>query len=455
MDFKSLNDNQKKFFRTGITRPWKFRMGALCTLKDSMEKHEEEIYKALRNDLGKSQYEAFITEYASVIHNIKITMDNLKKWMKPEYVCPGPALLPGKAYETAEPYGRVLIISPWNYPLSLSFIPLIGAISAGNCCVVKPSEFSPQTSEVITKIIEDCFPPEYIACVEGDEKTGDTLLNEPFDYIFFTGSTNVGKTVMKKAAEHLTPVTLELGGKSPCIVTEDADIKNAARNIAFGKVMNSGQTCIAPDYILADEKIEGKLLKALCEEFNIMVGDALRNNKYPRIINEKHFRRLEGLLKGQEIYCGGKSDPETLKIEPTVLINTDPESPVMQQEIFGPVLPVISYRSLPDAEKFIEDREKPLALYLFTESKETVDEVMGKLSFGGGCVNDTLSHINIDELGFGGVGASGMGSYHGIHSFNTFSHRKGIYEKCGKFNMPAKYQPYPDKPSSLIRKILG
>ncbi|MCQ4637734.1 aldehyde dehydrogenase [Anaerovorax odorimutans] len=454
MKYERLLERQRTFFCSGKSKEYSYRINALKALREALVYYEEEINQALLEDLNKSPYETFITEYGLALQQIRLAERKLKGWMKPLRKKVGITGLPGKAYELAEPYGVALIISPWNYPLSLAIQPLIGAIAAGNCCIMKPSELSPHTSNMLAKIVARAFSEEYVAVVLGGKEESERLLEQRFDYIFFTGSTAVGRSVMDKAARHLTPVTLELGGKSPCIITADANVREAAKNIAYGKVMNSGQICIAPDYVLADETVAEQFCREFAEQCQRMVRDALTNSKYPRIISQKHFKRLQGLMEGTVIKSGGRSDPETLKIEPTVLVDVKPDSPVMQEEIFGPLLPVLTFRTLDEAEDFVQAREKPLALYLFTTSKETERKVLNSLSFGGACVNDTISHIACEGLAFGGVGQSGMGAYHGIHSFETFSHRKGIYKKSGLFELSMRYQPYGDKASRLLRFLM-
>lgn len=454
MEYNEILEMQKKYFYSGKTKTYQYRLESLKALKESLIHYEEEINQALIADLNKSPYETYISEYGLVLQQIRHVIRNLKDWMKPTSKAVGITGLPGKAYELVEPYGVVLIMSPWNYPLALTLQPLIGAIAAGNCCIIKPSELSPHTSDVIEKIVTRAFPKEYIATVLGGKEESEQLLEQRFDYIFFTGSTAVGRSVMGKAAKHLTPVTLELGGKSPCIITSDADVREAAKNIAYGKVMNSGQICIAPDYVLVDERVAEQFCREFTEQCQKMIGNALTNSWYPRIINQRHFERLQRLMDGVTVYSGGRSDRSALKMEPTVLVDVKPDSPVMLEEIFGPLLPVIPYRTLEEAVIFVEEREKPLALYLFTKSKDAERSVLGRLSFGGACVNDTISHIACDGLGFGGVGESGMGAYHGVHSFETFSHRKGVYKKSSLFELPMRYQPYGQKVSKLLRFLM-
>ena len=362
------------------------------------------------------------------------------------------ANFPSSARAVFEPYGVVLVMSPWNYPFMLCMEPVIGAIAAGNCCVVKPSAYSPATSAVIHTILSEVFPPEYVAVVEGGRAENAALLEQRFDYIFFTGGVTVGRLVMEKAAVHLTPVTLELGGKSPCIVTADCDLKVAARRIVFGKFLNCGQTCVAPDYLLVDQSVKEPLLALIQKEIARQYGpDPLANPDYGKIINRKHFDRLCGLIDPAKVVCGGQTQPDALRIAPTLLDHVQPGDAVMQEEIFGPLLPVLTYKSLDEAAQFIQSREKPLALYLFTRNRKAERLFAEYVSFGGGCVNDTIMHLSVPSLGFGGVGRSGMGSYHGRKSFETFSHEKSILKKPFWPDLPLRYQPYTN---ALYQKMI-
>ena len=346
-------------------------------------------------------------------------------------------------------------MSPWNYPFMLCMEPLIGALAAGNCCVLKPSAYSPATSAVIRELVEACFPPEYVTAVEGGRQENQALLDQKFDYIFFTGGTAVGTEVMTKAARHLTPVTLELGGKSPCIVDKTAKLNLAAKRLAFGKLLNCGQTCVAPDYLLIQREVKEEFLAHLKKWMAAMYGqDPLDNDGYVRMVNEKHFRRVMGLIDPAKVVYGGRGDPETLRIQPTILDGVTPEDPVMQEEIFGPVLPVLTFDTVEEAERFVAQRPHPLALYLFSEDRAVQRHVLHHLSFGGGCVNDTIIHLATSRMGFGGVGQSGMGSYHGKRSFDTFSHRKSIVQKSTWMDLPFRYAPYTPLGSKLLRIFL-
>ena len=358
------------------------------------------------------------------------------------------------SYRVPEPYGVVLIMSPWNYPFQLAFAPLIGAVAAGNCAVVKPSSYSPHTSSLIAKILGGCFPKEYIAVIEGGREANQELLNQKFDYIFFTGSVSVGRTVMEAASRHLTPVTLELGGKSPCIVHEDANLELAARRIMWGKCLNSGQTCVAPDYLLVHRDVKDRLIMAMEKAITEFFGDTpCRNPEYPRIINEKHFNRLKGLLSDGRILVGGDVNEATLQIAPTIVDQVSWESPVMQEEIFGPILPVLEFEGIHEVITAVNSRPKPLALYLFTNDKNVEKRIIKSISFGGGCINDTIVHLATSYMPFGGVGESGMGSYHGKWSFDTFTHYKSIMKKSIWPDIRLRYPPYRDK-LGLLKKFM-
>lgn len=442
MEISGVLEKQREYFYGNNTKPYENRLSALKSLKDSMLRHEEEILKALRDDLNKSKYEGYMTELGLCIQEVSYAIKHIKKWMKPVRKSVGVNALPGGAYEISEPYGIALIMSPWNYPFSLSILPLIGAVAAGNCVVIKPSEMASNVADIVEKIVEKAFLPEHVCVIKGDVDISEKLLEERFDYIFFTGNTVVGKHIMEKAAKNLTPVTLELGGKSPCIVLEDADLDESSKNIAFGKILNSGQTCVAPDYVLVDHKIRDAFCEKLAVQFKKMLPDGVEAESYPKMVNERHFDRVIDLLKDGTVYCGGRFSREKLKIEPTMLVDVSLDSKVMTDEIFGPILPIISYETLDCAEKFVKSREKPLALYIFASKKENAKRIIENISFGGGCVNDTISHITCKGLGFGGVGSSGMGAYHGKYSFDAFSHKKSIYKKSGLFEFKLRYAPY-------------
>lgn len=455
MDIKTIVDNQKAYFKTRKTFSIKYRVEMLKKLKATILKYEDEIHDALKTDLGKSAHESYMCETGMTLSELSYQIKHIKKFSKTRRRHTPLANFHSKSMVVQEPYGVVLIMSPWNYPLMLCLEPMIGAIAAGNCCVLKPSAYSPATSSIIRKIIEEVFPPEYVAVVEGGRKENTELLNMRFDYIFFTGGVNVGKLVMEKASAHLTPVTLELGGKSPCVITDNCNIKIAAARVAFGKYLNCGQTCVAPDYILIDKKVKDAFLQEFKVQITKMYGEnPLDNPNYGKIINRKHFDRLLGLIDSNKVILGGQSNPDTLQIAPTILDNVTPQDPVMLEEIFGPVMPILTYNTLEEAEQFIGEREKPLALYLFTKDKSIEKRFLTYISYGGGCINDTIIHLATSEMGFGGVGNSGMGSYHGKKSFDTFSHEKSIIKKYCWLDLPLRYQPYKQLYLKFIKMFL-
>lgn len=455
-DFELITDKQRHFFATGATKPLVFRIKQLKILKSLLEQNEKDILEALKKDLYKSTMEAVITEFILITDEINFVIKHLKKWAKPRKVStPFPSLWPGRSYSYFEPYGSVLIISPWNYPLFLTMSPLLGAISAGNCAVIKPSEIAKHTQDIIVKLIKQYFPPEYITTVTGGPEKVTQLLNQSFDYIFFTGSTQVGKTIMEAAAKHLTPVTLELGGKSPCIVDETADLDYAARRIIWGKMINAGQTCIAPDYLYVHHSCQQALITKLKQTIKQFFGDKPETSEsYARIISDKHFERLSGLMEKSTILFGGAKEAATRYIEPTLIAASSRDEPIMQQEIFGPLLPILSYDQLDHVIQDIRSQSKPLALYLFTKNKNCERTILRDLSFGGGCINDCLLQIANYHFSFGGVGASGMGSYHGQTSFELFSHCKNIYKKTWLIDIKLAYPPYSNKKLWWIKQLL-
>ena len=451
---KSVNA-QKAYFSTGVTLPITFRLKQLKALKNAIKAHEADILQALKTDLGKSEHESYMCEIGLTLHEITHFIKHLRSWSHPKRHHIGLANFHSKGYSVFDPYGCVLIMSPWNYPFLLCMQPLVGALAAGNCCMVKPSAYSPATSAVIKRILEEIFDPEYVTVVEGGRQENQALLEQRFDYIFFTGGVTVGKQVMEKAARHLTPVTLELGGKSPCIITDSCNLKVAAKRVVFGKYLNCGQTCVAPDYCLVDAKIKESFLKLVKEQVVEMYGEnPLTNPDYGKIINAKHYERILGLIDPQKVILGGTSNAETLQIAPTILDNVTATDAVMQEEIFGPILPIITYETIEEAETFIKQYEKPLALYLFTKNAYLEKRFMSHVSFGGGCVNDTIVHLSESSMGFGGVGYSGMGTYHGKKSFETFSHQKYILKKYNWIDLPMRYQPYKALNLKLIRFFL-
>lgn len=452
-DYREILRKQKDFFMKGETRQVEFRLRQLRKMEEWIVENEQKIMEALRKDLHKSAFEAYATEIGFVKEEIRYTLKHLAGWAKPRRVPTPVTQFWSTSFIYPEPYGSVLIMSPWNYPFQLTIAPLVGAVCAGNCAVVKPSAYSAHTSSLIARMIRELFPPKYVTVIEGGRKENEALLQQKFDYIFFTGSVSVGKYVMEKAAAHLTPVSLELGGKSPCIVDETADLSLAAKRIVWGKLLNCGQTCVAPDYLLVQKSVKDKLLKQMKRQIEKMYGpDPCRSEDYPKMINQKHFDRVMGLIRDAHVVCGGGSRKETLQIEPTILDGVSWDHPVMQEEIFGPVLPVLTFYDLKEAANQINARPKPLALYLFTRKKDREDYVLKHISYGGGCINDTIVHLATPYMPFGGVGDSGMGGYHGKTSFDTFSHTKSIMKKSCLIDLPVRYAPFKKK-LDLLKKI--
>ncbi|MEX0844668.1 MAG: aldehyde dehydrogenase [Balneolaceae bacterium] len=454
MDSVKLVERQRAYFLSGATKSVEFRIHQLNTLKKVLTEHENEWNEAVYKDFKKPVFETYATELGLLHNEINFTIKHLKKWAKPKRVSGDLVNFPSRNYIYKEPYGSVLIIGPWNYPIQLVLMPLIGAIAAGNTVVIKPSEISPITADATRRILGKWFKEEFIAVVNGGVEVTQDLLARDFDHIFFTGSSRVGKIVMEAAAKNLTPVTLELGGKSPCIVDETADLKTAAKRIAWGKFLNAGQTCVAPDYLLLQSSIQKEFLEYFKEFVREFYGvNPKLSPDYPRIISESHFNRLIGYLKEGDIYCGGKTDPEDLYIEPTVLTGVSEEAKVMDEEIFGPILPILTFEKIADAIGLIQEKPKPLALYIFTNNSDAEKLVLATCSFGDGVVNDVVAHFGSHHLPIGGVGNSGMGSYHGKQSFETFSHTKGIMKKSTWLDIPLRYAPYKGK-LKWIKKIL-
>ena len=455
LEIQQIIEKQQHFFAAGATLSVPARLQILKRLKDVIIKRETEIHTSLRQDLGKSNMESYMCETGMVLSELSFMIKHLPSYAKEQRVLTPLAQYVSRSYRKPSPYGTVLIMSPWNYPFMLTMEPLVDAIAAGNTVLVKPSAYSPAVSAVIEKIISECFEPEHVAVILGGREENQFLLRQKFDYIFFTGSQFVGKEVLRQAAEHLTPVTLELGGKSPCIVDRSADIKLAARRIVFGKFLNCGQTCVAPDYILCDEEIKDELLKQLKKQIKKQFGaEPLKNQNYGKIINRKHFHRICGLMEASNVVCGGNFNGETLQIEPTVMDGITWNSPVMQQEIFGPILPVLTYKDLKNVVAEIEKRPRPLALYLFSSDKKNIRYITSRCRYGGGCINDTIIHLATSRMGFGGVGESGMGSYHGKTGFDTFTHYKSIVDKKTFLDLPMRYQPYRKIYEKLVRQFL-
>ena len=454
-EITNLIDAQRTFFATGSTLNADYRITALRKLKNCIKAHEQDIMNALRTDLGKGSQESYMCEVGLTLSEISYMLSHTRRFMREKTVATPLAQFASRSYVKPSPYGTVLIMSPWNYPFLLTMEPLVDALAAGNTAIIKPSAYSPATSEVISRIVGECFNPEYVAVVTGGRAENTCLLDADFDYIFFTGSKTVGKEVMRHAAEHLTPVTLELGGKSPCIVAPDADLKLAARRIVFGKYLNCGQTCVAPDYILCHSSVYEKFIEYVKAEIIRQFSDKpLENPEYGKIINEKHFNRILGLIDRDKLVFGGASDADALRIEPVVMRDITEGDAVMKEEIFGPVMPVLSYDDTEGMIARINSHDHPLALYVFSGNKAFIKKITSSISFGGGCVNDTIIHLATSNMGFGGVGGSGMGSYHGRDGFNTFSHRKSIVDKKTWLDLPMRYQPYSGFMDKMIRMFL-
>ena len=454
MEVSEIIQAQKAYFQSGKTLDVFARMAALKRLRGMIETREEAILEALREDLGKSHFEGYMSEVGMVLDELTYMRKNLARLAGPRRVRTPLAQFSARSYKLPSPYGCVLIISPWNYPFYLSVTPMVDALAGGNTVVIKPSAYSPATSAIVAELVRECFPPEYVAVVSGGRDVNQSLLDQPFDYIFFTGSKTVGRLVMEKASAHLTPVTLELGGKSPCIVDRSADLKTAAARIAFGKFLNVGQTCVAPDYLIVHADIRDEFLPLLAAEIHKQYGQhPLENADYGRIINDKHFQRLLGLLESGTIYAGGRHDGSR-RIEPTVLTDVRLDSPIMQEEIFGPLLPVLTFHKTADIYPIVAANPTPLAFYLFTTDKAQERELTRRVSFGGGCVNDTIIHLATTEMGFGGVGESGMGSYHGQAGFDTFTHYKSMVNKANWIDLKMRYQPYSEAMLKVVKMFL-
>ena len=456
MNTKAATDKMRRYFETGITKSYSFRKEQLQKLKAAVQKYEVEIFEALYKDLRKSKEESYISENGFFLSEASTTIKHLKGWMAPKKVSTNWFNFPSSSFVMAEPLGVVLIISPWNYPFNLLFTPLIGAIAAGNCVVIKPSEMAPATTAITKKIIEETFDPQYILFTEGDGATvvPELMGNFIFDYVFYTGSTAVGKIIYELAAKNLIPVTLELGGKSPCVIESDADIKVAAKRITMAKFLNAGQTCVAPDYLLVHKTIKEKLITAIEENIKTFFGDdAQKAAFFGRIINEKQFDRIEKYFADGKIVFGGKTDREDKYIQPTLLEITDTNNAVMKEEIFGPILPILIFDNMQEAVRIIEQNKNPLAFYLFTSSKEKETNWLNAVAFGGGCINNAALHLANENLPFGGRGASGMGSYHGRFSFDTFSHKKAVMKTPTWLDPSIKYPPFTNR-LNLFKKVM-
>lgn len=453
-ELEKIINEQKIFLRTGLTNTEDFRKKALITLKNSIDKYKEEIIYALKMDLNKSSTESYISEIASAYAEIDFSLKNLSDWMKDTREITNMEAMPAKSFTRYEPLGVTLIISPWNYPFLIAINPIVNAISSGNTVILKTSKKSSYTSKIIKKLLDESFDRAFIYCVDNEKVSHDELLSYKYDHIFFTGSQKVGKIIMKKASENLTKVTLELGGKSPCIVDESANLKFAAKRIIWGKLLNSGQTCVAPDYLLVHKDVKKELLRLMKQTILEFYGDrALENPDYPRIIDKNSFERLINLMEGQNIYTGGLYNSKTLKIEPTIIDDVDFANKIMQEEIFGPILPVIEYNDIFKIIEKLKFMDKPLSMYIFSEDKEHIDRLTYDLSSGGVCINDTIMHLTNPNLEFGGVGESGMGGYHGKFGFMNFSNRKSIMIRSNNIDIKIKYPPYSKGQEKIIKKI--
>lgn len=446
---------QRTYFSSGATLPVRNRINALKSLKTNIIKFLDEIHDALKSDLGKSASESYMCETGMVLSEITYMLKHIRNFAREHSVITPLSQFPSRSYVKPSPYGTVLIMSPWNYPFLLTLEPLVDALAAGNTAVIKPSAYSPNTAEIVKRIIKESFPSEYVTVVTGGREENQYLLKQKFDYIFFTGSPSVGREVMEHASRNLTPITLELGGKSPCIVDETANIPLAARRIVFGKYLNCGQTCVAPDYIYCHTSVKEQLLREIVKEIRKQYGEKpLYDSDYGKIINQKHFDRLCVLMKDVTIFYGGETSSSTCQIAPTVLTDVSWSSPVMCEEIFGPLMPVMEYTDINEVIKTINSKPHPLALYLFSDNRNTVKQVTSSCLYGGGCINDTIIHLATSNMGVGGVGASGMGSYHGRDGFNAFSHQKSIVDKKTWLDLPIRYKPYNKFHDKLITKFL-
>ena len=453
-EISAILEKQRALFASGVTLERDYRALALDSLYDAVKEREGDIAAALYADLGKPEGEAYMCETGLLLNNIRYLRRHLGGLMRPKRVRTGLAQFPGHGELRRVPYGTALIMSPWNYPLLLTLEPLAAALAAGNTAVVKPSAYSPATSYVIAGLLGSVFTEDYVCCVTGGREENTALLGQRWDKIFFTGGTKVGREVLRSAVENLTSVTLELGGKSPVIVDDTADIGLAARRIVYGKFLNCGQTCVAPDYVLCDKKVSAALVEELRRETAAQYPDALSDPTYGRMVTRKHFERVRALIDPEKVVCGGGCDEGALRIEPTVMAGVSLDDAVMGEEIFGPVLPILTYEELDEAVALVESRPRPLALYLFTRSRENKRRVLSRCRFGGGCVNDTIMHLTTDALPFGGMGASGMGAYHGRWGFEEFSHLEGILHRGGAMDPDMRYRPCTDKKLGMIRKIL-
>ncbi|HYV91740.1 MAG TPA: aldehyde dehydrogenase [Chitinophagales bacterium] len=454
-DFSSVLEKQRSYFQSGITRPYKFRIEQLKSLRAAIKKHEASITEALHADLNKAPQETFMTEIGPSLAELRFIKNHLNEWMQPQNV-PGMIFsFPSRGKIYREPYGTVLIIAPWNYPFWLSVTPLIGAIAAGNCVILKPSEHAVNTAATLRKIFNETFPAEFIAVIEGGPEVSQQLIELPPDYIFYTGSTQIGKIIAQAAAKNLVPYTLELGGKSPCIIDESADLKLAARRMIWGKIIAAGQTCVAPDYLLIHKNVKDAFVNEVKKSLNqFYPRGALNDEDYPRIINQKHFERLKNLMRGGKVLLGGKTDEKQLKIEPTLFEDVHWNDPIMKEEIFGPLLPVLPFDSVNEVIDAINHQPKPLSLYIFSGNKKFQQRILEEVSYGGASVNDTIEHLGNSYLPFGGIGTSGIGSYHGKWSFDTFTHYKGVMKKATWIDLPFRYKPFTKMKGRVMRMFM-
>ncbi|WP_415342203.1 aldehyde dehydrogenase [Clostridium perfringens] len=453
---KEKINKQREYFSTGETKDINFRIEKLKKLRDVLKSEEEKVFEALKKDLMKSSFESYVTEVAMVYDEINMHIKNIKKWSKKRRVKTPLVQFPAKSFIQLEPYGVVLIIGPFNYPFMLTMDPLIGAIAAGNTAVIKPSESAPETSKILKEILEKVFDEKYVLHVnpERGKEVVEELLKEKFDYIFFTGSATVGKIVMKAASQYLTPVTLELGGKSPCIIDKDCKVELAARRIVWGKLMNSGQTCVAPDYLYVHKNIEEEFIKKLEEEIKNQFGDnPLESQDYSKMVNEREFNRVLSYIDKEKLVFGGNYNRKTFQIEPTILKNITWDDPVMEREIFGPIFPILTFENLDEVIRVVNSKDKPLALYYFSEDKNKIEKVLNSTSSGGVTINDTLVHVSSSYLPFGGVGNSGMGKYHGKYSFDLFSNKKGVMNRKTFLDLKIRYAPFQNK-LTIVKKIM-
>lgn len=449
---QNILEKQRAYYKSGTTIPVRFRIQQLKKLYSTVRKYEPEINEALKSDLGKSGYESFMCESGLALTEISYLIKHVKKLSKAKRVSTPIAQFHSHSFVQPVPYGNVLIMSPWNYPFLLTIEPLADAIAAGNTAIVKPSAYSPNTSAILEKIISECFDEEYVAIVTGGRKENDALLDQKFDFVFFTGSKAVGIEVLSRMARNLTPVVLELGGKSPCIVDRKCNVELAAKRIVFGKYLNCGQTCVAPDYILCHENVKNQFITEVIKQIKLQYGEnPLENPDYGKIVNEKHFTRLTGLINSDKVVFGGQTDKAKHKIAPTVMDNVTYEDKIMQEEIFGPVMPIITFEDFDSVIDRLKSQPKPLALYIFSKDKANINRVTKELSYGGGCINDVIIHLATTSMGFGGVGDSGMGCYHGKYGFDAFSHKKSIVDKKTWIDLPMRYQPYKSK---IYKKLL-